>query len=91
MSNFDAPPPPPPYGGQPSAANGGESDKEFIVAVILSWLLGTLGVDRFYMGYTGIGVAKLLTAGGCGVWALIDAIMITMGKVPDAQGRPLKR
>jgi len=91
MSNFDAPPPPPPYGGQPPAADGGQSDKEFIVAVILSWLLGTLGVDRFYMGYTGIGVAKLLTAGGCGVWALIDAIMITMGKVPDAQGRPLKR
>ena len=74
-----------------NAAPSGESDKEFIVAVLLSWFLGTLGVDRFYMGYTGLGVAKLLTLGGCGIWALIDAILITIGQVPDAQGRPLRR
>ena len=74
-----------------NAAPSGESDKEYIVAVLLSWFLGGLGVDRFYMGYTGLGVAKLLTLGGCGIWALIDAILITIGQVPDAQGRPLRR
>ncbi|MCL2540861.1 MAG: NINE protein [Nocardioidaceae bacterium] len=65
------------------------SDKDWITALILTWLLGGLGVDRFYLGYTGLGVAKLLTCGGLGIWSLIDAIMITLRKVPDVQGRPL--
>jgi len=65
------------------------SDKEWLTAVILSWLLGSLGVDRFYLGYTGLGLAKLFTCGGMGIWALIDAILIILRKVPDAQGRPL--
>jgi TM2 domain-containing membrane protein YozV len=59
--------------------------------VLFTWLLGGLGADRFYLGYTGLGVLKLITLGGCGVWALIDAILITMNKVPDAQGRPLRK
>lgn len=65
------------------------SDKEWLTTVILSWLLGGLGVDRFYLGYTGLGVLKLITLGGCGVWHLIDAIMVILRKMPDAQGRPL--
>ena len=66
------------------------SDKEWLTAVLLSFFLGGLGVDRFYLGYTGIGVAKLLTLGGCGIWALIDFILIVMRSVPDSQGRPLR-
>lgn len=65
------------------------SDKEWVTTLILTWLLGSLGVDRFYLGYTGLGIAKLITFGGCGIWSLIDAILITLRKVPDAQGRPL--
>ena len=57
---------------------------------IISWLVGIFGVDRFYLGYTGLGVAKLLTCGGLGIWAIIDLILIILRKVPDAQGRPLK-
>ena len=52
-------------------------------------LLGGLGIDRFYLGYTGLGVAKLLTLGGCGIWALIDLVLIAMRSVPDSDGRPL--
>lgn len=63
--------------------------REWLITLLLSWFLGVLGVDRFYLGYTGLGIAKLLTFGGCGVWALIDFIMIVMNKIPDAQGRPL--
>ena len=63
--------------------------RDWLTTVLLSFFLGGFGVDRFYLGYTGLGVAKLLTFGGCGVWALIDFIMIIMNNVPDAQGRPL--
>ena len=65
------------------------SDKSWTTALILSILLGTLGIDRFYIGHTGIGVAKLLTLGGCGIWALVDLILIAMRNVTDSQGRPL--
>jgi hypothetical protein len=65
------------------------SDKEWVTAIILSVVLGSLGIDRFYLGYTGLGIAKLLTLGGCGVWAIIDLVLIAMRNVPDAQGKPL--
>lgn len=79
-------------GGHPFQAKqvpGLFSDKEWMMALILSVLLGSLGVDRFYMGYTGLGVLKLVTCGGLGVWALIDIILIAMRKLPDADGRQL--
>jgi len=66
------------------------SDKELVTTAIISWLVGIFGVDRFYLGYTGLGVAKLLTLGGCGIWAIIDLVLIILRKVPDAQGRPLR-
>jgi len=72
-----------------SSVPGLFSDKSWMTALLLSLFLGGLGVDRFYLGYTGLGVAKLLTLGGCGIWALIDLILIAMKKVPDSEGRPL--
>ena len=58
--------------------------------MLLSAFLGTLGVDRFFLGYIGLGIAKLLTCGGFGVWYIIDLILIAMRKVPDSDGRPLR-
>ena len=67
------------------------SDKEWLAALLLSFFLGGLGIDRFYLGYTGLGVAKLLTLGGCGIWALIDFILIAVNNVKDADGLPLRK
>lgn len=67
------------------------SEKEWLTALLLSLFLGSLGVDRFYLGHTGLGVLKLLTLGGCGVWSLIDLILIATGKLVDAANLPLKR
>ena len=78
-----------PYWSPASSVPGVFSDKNYIVAVLLAWFLGGLGVDRFYLGYTGIGIAKLLTFGGLGIWWLIDLILIALKKVPDRQGQPL--
>jgi len=63
--------------------------KSFVAALVLNWFLGPLGVHRFYTGYIGIGVAQLLTFGGCGIWALIDLISICLGNYTDAEGLPL--
>tara|TARA_X000000368_G_scaffold50589_1_gene36135 strand:- start:43 stop:264 length:222 start_codon:yes stop_codon:yes gene_type:complete len=65
------------------------SDKDWTTLLILSVLLGGLGVDRFYAGHIGLGVLKLLTVGGCGIWALIDIIMVATGKFTDADGLPI--
>ena len=65
------------------------SDKDWTTLLILSILLGGLGVDRFYAGHIGLGVLKLLTLGGCGIWSLIDIILVATGKFSDADGLPI--
>jgi TM2 domain-containing membrane protein YozV len=61
------------------------------VALVLSIFLGFLGVDRMYLGQVGLGILKLLTLGGFGVWYVIDIILIAIGNVRDSKGLPLRR
>jgi hypothetical protein len=65
--------------------------RSFVVALVLSILLGTLGIDRFYLGKVGTGIVKLLTFGGFGIWWLVDVILIATNAMTDKAGRPLAR
>lgn len=65
------------------AAGGGKSQ---LIALILVILVGGLGIHRFYLGYTTIGIIQLLTAGGCGIWALIDLVRIITGDLKPKDG-----
>ena len=82
-----------PYGVDPMTGMP-LSDKSKMVAGLLQIFLGSFAVGRFYLGYTGLAIAQIavvwLTCGAGALWPLIDGIMILTGKVPDAQGRPLR-
>jgi TM2 domain-containing membrane protein YozV len=76
----------------PGPANpfaGQMSNKSFMTAFLLSLFLGWLGIDRFYTGQIGLGILKLITLGGCGIWQFIDTILILGGVRKDKFGREL--
>jgi hypothetical protein len=69
----------------------GISPKSRLALTILAWVLGGLGVDRFYLGQIGTGILKLVTGGGFGIWWIIDFIMAVAGSRKDKEGRPIKK
>lgn len=75
---------------QKKAAKGeaGGEGKSQLVALLLAVFIGGLGIHRFYLGYTTIGIIQLLTLGGCGIWALIDIIRIALGDLGPVDGIP---
>jgi TM2 domain-containing membrane protein YozV len=79
----------------PAPVTAVPGQKSRLAAGLLGIFLGYLGVHRFYLGYTGIGIAQIIvTIFTCGfvgwIWGLIDGLMILTGSIStDAQGRPL--
>lgn len=67
-----------------------KSEKDWLVTLLLSLFLGGIGGHRFYVGKIGTGILQLLTAGGCGIWTLIDVIMIITGRFKDKDGNEIK-
>ncbi|BCS85469.1 MULTISPECIES: TM2 domain-containing protein [Prevotella] len=51
--------------------------KDPTIALILSILVGAYGVDRIYVGDVGLGILKLLTCGGLGIWWIVDLFYIS--------------
>ena len=70
-----------------SEADPNKSKCDWLTTVLLSFFLGGFGIHSFYVGKTGIGIVQLLTLGGCGIWALIDFIMILCGSYRDGEGK----
>ena len=65
--------------------------KSFTVTILLAVFFGWSGAHRFYTGHIATGVLQLLTLGGCGLWTLIDFIMIIIGKFNTADGQALQK
>jgi TM2 domain-containing membrane protein YozV len=65
--------------------------KKWLTALLLSFFLGEFGIDRFYLGYTGLGFLKLITAGGFGIWYVIDIVLILINKMKDSKGQELAK
>lgn len=63
--------------------------KDWLLTLLLCLFVGWLGIHRFYTGHILIGVIQLLTFGGCGVWTLVDLILIVTDNYKDANGYPL--
>lgn len=70
-------------------ANNDVSD--WLITLLLCIFLGAFGVHRFYTKQIGIGILQLITAGGCGIWVIIDIILIVTDSYRDGNGKPLAR
>lgn len=71
------------------AERAAESPKSWLAALVLSLVGGWLGLDQFYLGNVGLGVAKLVTIGAAGIWWFVDVVLIATGFARDARGRRL--
>jgi TM2 domain-containing membrane protein YozV len=78
-------------GAVPPQGNANAVGYDWLTTLLLCFFLGGLGIHNFYTKKTGVGIAQLLTLGGCGIWALVDFVMILTESYVDGFGRPLVR
>ena len=73
-----------------SAIPGVFSEKSRTVAILLAVFVGGLGIDRFYLGHLVLGIIKLLTLGGLGIWVLVDIVLLITNRLTDSKDLPLR-
>ena len=71
---------------EPRKPSNINNEDRWLVTLLLSILVGSLGVHRFYTGNVLTGVLMILTCGGCGVWTIIDIVMIAGNTYRDGDG-----
>ena len=71
----------------PQARPENVSEKDWLTTLLLCLFFGCFGIHNFYSGRTVAGVVQLLTLGCCGIWTLIDFILILCGSYTDGEGK----
>jgi len=74
---------------QPVKTKSISRQRHYLAVFFLSFMWGTFGVDRFYLGKWGTGLLKLVSFGGFGIWVIVDLILIMGGAMRDKQGREM--
>jgi len=81
-----------PTASTPTSISQEDSPKLRLVAALLCFFFGGIGIHRFYVGKIGTGIATIVTVGGFfGIWPLVDLIMILAGQFKDKQGLALTK
>lgn len=65
------------------------AQRHYLATFFLTFLWGAFGVDRMYMGWYGLGILKLITFGGFGIWTIVDFFFVISGYMRDRQGREM--
>jgi TM2 domain-containing membrane protein YozV len=75
---------------QPDAIRNRNLSNKWLAAILLCAITGVFGIHRFYLGRVGTGLLMLFTAGGLGIWVVIDLILLAVGQLRDGNGQLVK-